>query len=155
VLDASKFKMPEWVQTLTVDASYDDPTGVIGVGIVIQSRIAKAGRGPIIARIAESHIGLSPRMGEMFAVLRALEVARDRGFERVRIRSDYNSMRRDLRKRFRLGIAGKSKLQQDILDLVGQFQWVDFAYIPRRKNQIAHLLSRKGRFMSPGSGVEI
>jgi ribonuclease HI len=143
--------MPEWVQTLTVDASYDATTCVIGVGIVIQSRIAKAGRGPIIARIAESHIGLSPGMAEMFAVLRALEVAKDRGFERVKIRSDYNSMRRDLRKRFRLGVAGESWLQQEILELARQFQWVDFGYVPRRKNQIAHLLSRRGRLLSPGS----
>jgi hypothetical protein len=50
-----------------------------------------------------------------------------------------------------LGVAGESWLQQEILDLARQFQWVDFGYVPRRKNQIAHLLSRKGRLMSPVS----
>jgi ribonuclease HI len=143
--------MPEWIQTLTADASYDAATSVSGVGIVIQSRAGGSGRGPIIDRIAEAHMGLSSGQGEMFAVLRALETARDRGFTRIRIRSDYNWLRRDLRKRFRSRAAGDNELQRRILDLARQFEWIDFGYVPRRKNQIAHLLSRRGRFMVPGS----
>jgi ribonuclease HI len=84
-------------------------------------------------------------------VLRGLEIARDRGFTRIKIRSDYNSMRRNLRERFRSSAAGNNDLQQRILDLARQFEWIDFGYVPRRKNQIAHLLARKGRFMVPGS----
>jgi ribonuclease HI len=146
--------MPEWIHTLTVDASYDVATCVVGVGIVIQSRAGGSGRGPIIDRIAEAHIGLSHGQGEMFAVLRALETARDRGFTRIKLRSDYNSMRRNLRERFRSGAAGKNDLQQKILDLARQFEWIDFGYVPRRKNQNAHLLARRGRFTVPGSEPE-
>jgi ribonuclease HI len=138
--------MPEWVQTFTIDASYD-AAGVVGVGIVVQSRISNKGRGPIIARIAEAHLGLSPSVSEMFAVLRALEIARDHRFQRIRIRSDYNWMRRDLRQRFRAQASGKCEIQRRILDLARQFEWIDFGYVPRRKNQIAHALSRRGRFM--------
>jgi ribonuclease HI len=143
--------MPEWVHTLTVDFSYDAASGVIGVGIVVQSRGARSGRGPIIDRIAEAHMGVSPAVGEMFAVLRAVETAKDRGFSRVKLRSDYNSMRSELRERFRSGGAGKTDLQQKIFDLARQFEWIDFGYVPRRKNQIAHALSRRGRLMLPGS----
>ncbi|MGI9067918.1 MAG: ribonuclease H family protein [Pyrinomonadaceae bacterium] len=141
--------MPEWIYTLTVDASYDAATYVVGVGIVVQSRTGSSGRGPIIAQIAEAHTCLSSGMGEMFAVLRALEIARARGFNRIKVRSDYNSMRRDLRKRFRSEAAGKSDLQQKILELASQFEWIDFGYVPRRKNQIAHVLARRGRYTVP------
>lgn len=58
----------------------------------------------------------------MFAVLRALETARDRGFTRIKLRSDYNSMRRNLREGFRSGAAGENDLQQKILDLARQFE---------------------------------
>ncbi|HYN25855.1 MAG TPA: ribonuclease H family protein [Pyrinomonadaceae bacterium] len=141
--------MPEWIHTLTIDASYDRPTRTSGVGIVVQARTGGSGRGSIIDRIAEAHVGLPPGLGEMFAVLRALEIASDRGFTRIRIRSDYNSMRRMLRERFRSGTQGRDDLQQRILDLAQRFEWIDFGYVPRRKNQLAHLLARQGRFLTP------
>ena len=143
--------MPEWIHTLTVDASANATGPVIGVGIVIQSRTGSSGRGPIIDQIAEAHVGCSRGLSEMFAVLRALETARERGFTKIRIRSDYNSMRRDLRKHYRSGAVGKNDLQQKIFDLARQFEWIDFGYVPRRKNQIAHNLARKGRLMKPVS----
>ena len=143
--------MPEWIHTLTVDASYDTASRISGVGIVVQARTAGSGRGPIIDQIAEAHMDLPRGLGENFAVLRALEIARERGFTRIKIRSDYNSMRRNLRERFRSGAAGDNDLQRRILDLARQFEWIDFGYVPRRKNQIAHLLARRGRFMVPGS----
>lgn len=106
--------MPEWIHTLTIDASYDRVTRTSGVGIVVQAPTGGSGRGPIIDRIAEAHVGLPPGLGEMFAVLRALEIASDRGFTRIRIRSDYNSMRRMLRECFRSGAQGRDDLQQRI-----------------------------------------
>lgn len=139
--------MPEWIHTLTVDASYDEGTHVTGVGVVVQARVGAAGRGPILEQLAEAHTGVAPGTGEIFALFRALEIARDRGFTRIKIRSDYNAMRRDLRERHRARDAGDNDLQRRVLDLARQFVWVDFGYVPRRKNQIAHALARKGRFM--------
>lgn len=98
-----------------------------------------------------STLGLFAGPKRMFAVLRALQTARERGFTRIRIRSDYNSMRRDLRNRYRSGADGKNELQKKILALARQFEWIDFGYVPRRKNQIAHNLARKGRLMKPVS----
>ena len=145
--------MPEWIHTLTVDASYDEASRVSGLGIVVQARTGSSGRGPIIDRIAEAQVGLPHGLGEIFAVLRALETARDRGFTRIRIRSDYNSMRRKLRECFRSGAAGDDDIQQKVLNLAYRFEWIDFGYVPRRKNQIAHLLARRGRFLAPGPSV--
>ena len=139
--------MPEWIHTLTVDASYDETTRVTGVGVVVQVRGGAAGRGPILEQLAEAHTGVAPGAGEIFALFRALEIARDRGFTRIKVRSDYNAMRRDLRERHRARDAGDNDLQRKVLDLARRFVWVDFGYVPRRKNQIAHALARKGRFM--------
>ena len=60
-------------------------------------------------------------------------------------------MRRDLRKRYRSGAVGTNELQQRILGLARQFEWIDFGYVPRRKNQIAHNLAGRGRLMKPVS----
>ena len=140
--------MPDWMHTLTVDASYDKASRVTGVGVVIQERIGPSGRGPILERVAEAHTGVAPGTGELFAVLRALEIAMDRGFTRIKIRSDYNAMRRDLRQRHRARAATDNELQDRVLELARRFVWVDFGYVPRRKNQIAHALARNGRFLT-------
>jgi ribonuclease HI len=140
--------MPEWIHTLTVDASYDKATRVTGVGVVIQERVGASGHGPILERVAEAHSGVAPGAGELFAVLRALEIAMHHGFTRIKIRSDYNAMRRDLRNRHRAHDATCNDLQRKVLELARRLVWVDFGYVPRRKNQIAHGLARKGRLIA-------
>jgi len=56
--------MPEWIQTLTVDASYSPATGITGVGIVIQERSGRSGRGPIVEQLSEGHRNISAGDGE-------------------------------------------------------------------------------------------
>lgn len=142
--------MPEWIYTLTVDASRDTRRGVTGIGIVIQERTGAKGRGPILAQIAEAHRGVTDGQDEAFAVLRALEIARELSFNRIKVRSDHNQLRRKLRKRHQQGAAtGGEGLQQQILRIAREFVWLDFGYVPRRKNQIAHHLARKGRNLEP------
>jgi ribonuclease HI len=138
--------MPQWIHTLTVDASYDEVTCVTGIGIVVQARVGVTGRGPILEHIAEAHTGVAPGAGEMFALFRALEIAKARGFTRIKIRSDYNAMRRHLREHHRMRRTGDNALECKVLDLAREFVWIDFGYVPRRKNQTAHALARNGRF---------
>ena len=136
-------QMAAWEQTLTVDASVDAVERVAGIGIVIQQRSGGRGRGPIIERIAEVHRGIRPGAMEEFAVLRALEVAIERGFSRVKVRSDHNQMRRALREQYRRReMTHGDELRRRILSLADRFDAVAFAWVPRRKNQIAHSLAR-------------
>ena len=144
--------MREWRHTLTVDASYDRSRGVTGIGIVVQERVGIAGRGPIVEEIAEAHRGIGPGAGEKFAVLRALEIAKERGFTRLKVRSDSNPMRRQLREDHRAGLEREGDdLHLEVLRLAGAFAWIDFGYVPRRKNQIAHRLARIGRSKEPAA----
>jgi ribonuclease HI len=136
--------MPEWIQTLTVDASYNVGTGVTGIGIVIQQRSRRTGRGPILEQIAEGHANVAQSAGEIFAVYRALEIARQRGFARIKLRSDYNALRRSLREQYRSG-RNNVAIRGLVLQLAQTFEWIDFGYVPRRKNQAAHALARQGR----------
>jgi len=92
--------MPEWIQTFTVDASYSPATVITGIGIVIQVRSSRSGCGPIVEQLSEGHRNVSVGDGELYAVFRALEVARQRGFTRIKVRSDHNRMRRSLRERY-------------------------------------------------------
>jgi ribonuclease HI len=90
--------VPAWTHTFTVDASFSKRHGLTGIGIVVQERISpKRRRGPILDQIAESHAGVLPGDAEALAVLRAIEIAHDRGYTRIKIRSDHNFMRRTLR----------------------------------------------------------
>ena len=80
----------------------------------------------------------------MFAVLRALEISADRGFRVVKVRSDYNYMRRQLKDAHKRGEGrDRDDLQGRILRLTTRFDEVKFAYQPRRRNQGAHKLARR------------
>ena len=95
-------------------------------------------------RIAESHRGIPAGAAERFAVLHALEVAIQRGYSRVKVRTDYNRMRRMLRDDYRRGVASDGDdLDHRILQRAGVLEWVEFGWVPRRKNQIAHRLARQ------------
>jgi ribonuclease HI len=145
--------MPAWYHTLTVDASYHADANVTGIGIVIQERVNERGRGPILEEIAEAHLGVGPTDCEALAILRALQIARQRGFVRVKVRSDCNPLRRSIRERHRGGDSrGGGNVQEEILRLAEAFEYVDFGYVPRRRNQMAHRLARQGRFLQASPG---
>jgi ribonuclease HI len=137
--------------TITVDASCDDGLGVVGIGFIIQETDKPGGRGPIIDQLAEAHRGIPPGAGELFAVFRALEIASERGFRRVKIRSDYNYMQKTLKKLHKRqeGREGND-LQGRVLRLAIAFDEVRFAYTPRRRNHIAHRLANRARKESSG-----
>lgn len=133
--------MPEWIQTLTVDASHNAHTDVTGIAVIVQQRVGWKGRGPIIEEVAEGFSNVARGAGELLAIYRALEVARRRGLVRIKVRSDYNAMRHTLRDDFRAGPSDTGLGGSAIL-LARTFEWFDFGYVPRRKNHIAHSLAR-------------
>jgi len=101
---------------------------------------------PIVEELAEAVRGISFGDGEKYAVLRALQVASERGFRDVKIRSDYNAMRRKLKTKYtRKTLSATDELEKKILKLAMEFDRVHFGYVPKRKNQRAHILARQGR----------
>ncbi|MBI2218139.1 MAG: ribonuclease H-like domain-containing protein [Candidatus Rokubacteria bacterium] len=121
-----------------------------GIGIVVQERVGVGGRGPIVEEIVEAHGGIPPGAGEKFAVLRALQIAKERGFTRLKVRSDSNRMRRQLREHHRAGLDREGDdLHREVLRVAAAFAWIDFGYVPRRRNQVAHRLARAGRTKEP------
>lgn len=135
---------------LIVDASCDYGRRVVDVGIVVREARRPGRRGPVVDQLCEAYRGVPPGLAEMFAVLRALEISAERGFRIVKVRSDYNYMRRQLKDAHKRG-EGRDRhdLQGHILRLASQFDEVKFAYQPRRKNQNAHRLARQGREATP------
>jgi ribonuclease HI len=140
--------MPKlYKHTLTIDASVDARRRVVGVGIVIQESIGGRGRGPIIDRLAEFHPWFDLGNAEEFAIFRALTVARDRGYTRIKIRCDDNATRTAIRKAHRGShVQAPAGLRSKLLTLASTFDYVDFGWVPRRKNQQAHALSRSARY---------
>lgn len=129
--------------TAIVDASHRADRGVTGIGIVLHATDLPGRAGPVIARIAEVHSGVPAGAIELFAVFRALEHARERGFRRVKVRSDYNYMRRQLKHDHAAArIADPDSLHGRTLTLARTFDHVVFGYKPRSKNQEAHRLAR-------------
>jgi ribonuclease HI len=129
--------------TAIVDASHRAERGLTGIGIVLHATDRPRRAGPIIDQIAEAHTDVSASEIELFAVYRALEIARERGFRRVKVRSDYNYMRRRLKADHRAGRLGPSgTLHGRTLMLARTFDEVVFAYQPRRRNGMAHRLAR-------------
>lgn len=139
---------PVW-HTFRVDASFDNQQGITGIGLILRAT-NKAGRdGAVVARFSESYIGLPIQAGEQFAVLRALEIAFERGYRLLRVRSDYNKMRIVLKDDYQAGVVQEEhNLRGMILRLARKFDQIKFAWIPRRRNQEAHFLARKAVLQS-------
>ena len=60
--------MPEWIQTLTVDASHNAVTEVTGIAIIVQQRVGQKGRGPIKEEVAEAYANVARGAGELLAI---------------------------------------------------------------------------------------
>lgn len=130
---------------ISVDASYDETRRITGIGIVIREvQNPKKRRGKVIDEISEAYLGIPGGSGEKFAILRALEIASERGYRIVKVRSDYNAMRKRLKKDYK-GNTDRERdgLHATILRLAKTFAEVKFAYQARRKNQNAHRLARR------------
>jgi len=130
---------------MIVDASYDRMQRVTGIGIIIREvQNPKKRRGKVIDEILESYFGMPRGSGEKFAILRALEIASERGYQIVKVRSDYNPMRKKLKKDHEKNLGHeRDGVHATILRLAKTFAEVKFAYQPRRKNQNAHRLARR------------
>jgi ribonuclease HI len=87
--------------TITVDGSYGFARAVAGVGLVIQQSDRPRRRGQVVDTIAEAFVGVPAGHVEALAVLRALEIAAERAFRILKIRSDHNQLRRTLREHHR------------------------------------------------------
>jgi ribonuclease HI len=136
--------------TITVDFSGDHERRIAGIGIVIQQSTKRGRRGPVVEELAEAVEGISFGEGEKYAVLRALQIASERGFRDLKIRSDYNAMRRRLRQHYEgKRSQPRADLDERILELAAGFDRIHFAYVPRRKNQRAHTLARRARSLPP------
>ena len=127
--------------TFTVDGSVDYETGILGIGIVVQVTDRPRKRGPVQKYISE---GIAPGFCEQIAILRALEIAVMYGASDIKIRSDYNSLRRLLKNAHETGskVHPDKKVCLAILELASTFNSVKFTYVPKRKNQSAHNLAR-------------
>jgi ribonuclease HI len=132
-------------QTFILDASYDSETGITGIGIVIHEtdKPQKNRNGKVIDEISESYVGIDAGKGEMLAIFRAFEIASERGYKNIRTRSDYNYLRKSLKKSYEGGEGNnRTDLHGEIIRISNTFEKVEFGYKPRRKNQMAHTLAR-------------
>lgn len=144
--------MSELRITVRVDGSFDYRTGVAGVGLVVHEtrRLTQGRKGPVVAELAEAYLDVGPTDVEAFAILRGLDVARARGATQVKIQSDYNHLRRQLKEAHRAGTGHeRDDLHGQILRLARTFASAKFAYRPRRKNGDAHRLARAARALPP------
>jgi len=138
--------------TVRVDASFDFPTRVVGVGLVVHETWRPEGgrQGVVVAELAEAYLDVAAGEMEAFAILRGLEVARARGATLARVRSDANPLRHRLKADHRAGTGHeRADLHGQILRLARTFVGVQFAYQPRRKNHLAHRLARAARALAP------
>jgi ribonuclease HI len=130
--------------TLMVGSSCDDREGITGIGLVVHQATRPGRNGIVVDQLGEAYRGVPHNLVEMFAVLRALEISADRGFRIVKVRSDCNRMRRQLKDAHKLGASQQGPgLQGHILRLATRFEDVKFAYQPRKKNHGAHILARR------------
>src|SRR5215831_13519251 len=93
---------PVW-HTFRVDASFDNQRGITGIGLILRATNKPGRDGTVLASFSEAYLGLPVQVGEQFAVFRALEIASERGYRLLRVRSDYNQMRTALKDDYKAG----------------------------------------------------
>jgi ribonuclease HI len=127
---------------------------VTGIGIVLSGTAKKTSRpGPTIEMRSEAYWHVPAGAREELAVLRALELAAERGYRRVRVCSDYNYLKRCLKESHAKGAeAEQDNLRGMVLRLAKRFDECRFTGILRRKNGAAHRLARLGA--KEGESVE-
>jgi hypothetical protein len=130
--------------TIDVATSYDGERALLGIGLVLRGPGKRFG--PVLEAHAEAWADAPAGSGTAFAVLRALEMALERGWRVVRVRSPDNAERR----RFeglhaaRAGAGGPmGPSEAAALELARSFENVQFRWVARRKNQQARALARK------------
>ena len=131
--------------TFFVDASIDLDRGIVGIGIVMRAT-EKPGHspGPIATEFSEAYLGIPPSAAEKFAIFRALEIAAGHSATCVKIRSDFNQMRTELKVDHGAAVGlDREDLHGSVLKSAVKFQEVKFSFVSRRKNQEAHRLARK------------
>ena len=131
--------------TFILDASYNYKKDIAGIGVVIHesNNPKKNKNGIVIDEIRESYIGIHSGKIEMLAVYRALEISIERGYKNIRTRSDFNSMRKSLKKSYDNNYGhDRRDLHGEIIRMANSLEKVEFGYKPRRKNQMAHNLAR-------------
>jgi ribonuclease HI len=139
-----------------VDASHSASSGITGIGIVHRmTSNPRAKYGDVVSRYAEAYVDVPRDRAEAFAVLRALEIATNLGAARVKVWSDYNQMRRYLKRAHDEGLGPEDDgLQSRILTLAASFGEVKFGFVPRRKNGDAHSLARLALQVPPSPARE-
>lgn len=148
-----KYDMALLKQTFTVDASHNAKDAKIGIGMVIQeSHRLNGRRGPIIEERSEtfSPLEVSPKDMELFAIFRAFQLAVERGYRQVQVRSDYNIVRKQIASALKAACQAKANsLQERVLMLARSIEQAKVTYCPRRKNIMAHRLARNGAGILP------
>ena len=132
--------------TFIVSSSYDTDTQITGIGIALHQADKPKRNGILIDQIKEAYLGVPTSIGEMFAVYRALEIAKERKYETVRVRSAYNAMRTKLKESYEKHYGfQKEDLHGEIMRMSEYFKLVQFSFKERRKNQMARQLAKEAR----------
>jgi ribonuclease HI len=132
--------------TFIVSASYDASTKITGIGIALHQADKPKRNGILTDEIKEGYIGVPVKIIEMFAVYRALEIASERSYEIVRVRSAYNAMRTRLKESYEHQVGFQDDdLHGEIMRLSEDFKLVQFSYKARRKNQMARQLAKEAK----------
>lgn len=140
---AQEFLRDSLRHTFVVDASHKEQLAVTGIGIVHHATNFPGRAGPVVGTYSDSYLHIPNSVAEEFALLRALEIAAVCGATHVKIRSDYNQLRRNIKHEHALTTpSAGSDLRSRILRLASTFAEVKFSYVPKRKNGWAHRLAR-------------
>ncbi|GEM_PF-1292707 len=130
-------------QTIIVDASFNFTTMTTGIGLAIHETDRPHRNGILIDQIGEAYTGIPSGCGEMLAIYRALEISNERGYKTIKIKTDYNYLKKLLKTNYKQQTGRDSDgLVGAILRLSDLFDSVAFQYKPKRKNQMSHNLSR-------------
>ncbi len=132
------------MHVLTAITSQNDRKGVVGIGITIRERQADGKFGAVVYRHSEWHARLYTDEADAIAVVRALEIALERGISRVLVCSHYRP-RGERRRGERRDKLPLDPVRVRVRELAARFALVHFGLVARDKKGAARKLARGAR----------
>ncbi|KAK3206532.1 hypothetical protein Dsin_020578 [Dipteronia sinensis] len=129
---------PHGTYKINTDAAFDGVGQVIGIGIVIQDESGNVIMASSSQRIIATY---SPQVAEAVAVLRGLQLACDTGLAPVVAETDAAVVAKWISEKTQL-YSEVGLVIADILTLVHSMRCCSVDYVPRKANQVAHLLAK-------------
>jgi len=125
-----------------VDASEHRRQGIVGIGMVLYRLFGEPTSELAIARCSEAYFNVIPGLGELLAVVRALQLSKEMNIREITVSSDNRHVAKSVPVVGYSNVPGATLIDRIIQRACVSLERVDITYLRRNRNGAADRLAR-------------